>query len=505
MFSKRLSIFGESITINPLVLLVVLACVLRIPSLFEPYWYGDEGIYLTLGEGLRHGLVFYRDIYDHKPPAILLLAALANSVFWFRFILLVWHSVTIVFFWKLAQTLFPKNNRAVIIASTVFVVLTSIPLIEGTIANSEIFMIGPVITGLYLLISVENPTFKRTFLAGLLFSLAVLFKAPSFLDIAALFAFWGIASLWKIREIFEVFKRSAIIGITVLIPIIIAAIYYWQQNALSQFLSASFFQNISYLSRWSIPSLNTTANSGLQFGLLFRTEVLAIILLVILLSKKLFDKTTLFVSIWLLFTTFAMLLSGRPYPHYIIQAIPPLALALAVLCTKSEKYRFLPIPIIFVFLLSLVFYKFYYSPVFAYYQNFLGFSLGQKSQEEYFRYFDSRVPTIYKLAEAIVSRTTSLDRIFIWGTMPELYALTHRLPPGRYVTSFHIGDFQGEAETLKSLLDDPPRYIIRVQGEKRPFPGFDSFLHKNYLYLETIENVEVWKLASPKTIKALSS
>ena len=29
--------------------------VLRIPSLFEPYSYGDEGIYLVLGQGLRKG------------------------------------------------------------------------------------------------------------------------------------------------------------------------------------------------------------------------------------------------------------------------------------------------------------------------------------------------------------------------------------------------------------------------------------------------------------------
>ena len=115
-FNKKITLFGENLIITPLVLLVALAVILRIPSLFEPYWYGDEGIYLTLGEGVRQGLVLYRDIFDHKPPAIYLVSALAGSLFWFKFILLVWHAATVVLFWKLARILFDKKDKAVILA-----------------------------------------------------------------------------------------------------------------------------------------------------------------------------------------------------------------------------------------------------------------------------------------------------------------------------------------------------------------------------------------------------
>src|SRR3989344_3742093 len=59
--------------------LVVFSVVLRITSWFEPYWYGDEGIYLVLGQALRRGLVFYRDIHDNKPPLLYLLAAVAGG------------------------------------------------------------------------------------------------------------------------------------------------------------------------------------------------------------------------------------------------------------------------------------------------------------------------------------------------------------------------------------------------------------------------------------------
>ncbi len=57
--------------LNPFLLIIILLMILlRIPSLFEPYWYGDEGIYLTLGQAIRKGLLLYRDIHDNKPPLL---------------------------------------------------------------------------------------------------------------------------------------------------------------------------------------------------------------------------------------------------------------------------------------------------------------------------------------------------------------------------------------------------------------------------------------------------
>jgi len=46
--------------------------------------YADEDIYLTLGQGLKKGLVFYRDIHDNKPPLLYVMAAVAGNVKVFR-------------------------------------------------------------------------------------------------------------------------------------------------------------------------------------------------------------------------------------------------------------------------------------------------------------------------------------------------------------------------------------------------------------------------------------
>ena len=46
--------------------LCFLFVVLRFPSLFEPNWYGDEGIYQSIGFGLRSGRQFYTGVWDNK-------------------------------------------------------------------------------------------------------------------------------------------------------------------------------------------------------------------------------------------------------------------------------------------------------------------------------------------------------------------------------------------------------------------------------------------------------
>src|SRR5260370_36030421 len=53
--------------------------LLRLPSFFEPYWYGDEGVYEVLGFGMRHGRLLYQGIWDNKPPLLYLTYALVDG------------------------------------------------------------------------------------------------------------------------------------------------------------------------------------------------------------------------------------------------------------------------------------------------------------------------------------------------------------------------------------------------------------------------------------------
>ncbi|MDP3917665.1 MAG: hypothetical protein Q8Q30_00620, partial [Candidatus Woesebacteria bacterium] len=83
--------------------------ILRVPSFFEPYYYGDEMIYLALGEGVRQGIPLYLGLHDNKPPLLYLTAAISGNLFIFKVILAFWSIATVYIFWKLVKHLFPKQ------------------------------------------------------------------------------------------------------------------------------------------------------------------------------------------------------------------------------------------------------------------------------------------------------------------------------------------------------------------------------------------------------------
>src|SRR5947199_77352 len=119
--------------------------ILRLPSLIEPDWYGDEGIYQVIGIALHHRRGLYTDIWDNKPPLLYLLYALFNSdLFSVRLVSLLFGVTATIFFFFLSRKLFGEG-KASIIATVVFALLFSTPYLEGNIANAENFMLLPVL------------------------------------------------------------------------------------------------------------------------------------------------------------------------------------------------------------------------------------------------------------------------------------------------------------------------------------------------------------------------
>src|SRR3989344_5462762 len=94
---------------------------LRFPSLFEPNWYGDEGIYQSIGFALRSGRQFYTGVWDNKPPLLFIIYALANGEqFNARFFSLIAGIGAVFVFYYLSLKLF-KNNKAILLSTLFFV------------------------------------------------------------------------------------------------------------------------------------------------------------------------------------------------------------------------------------------------------------------------------------------------------------------------------------------------------------------------------------------------
>ena len=140
--------------------IVTFFAALRFPSLFEPYWYGDEGVYQVVGTAIRQGRILYSEIWDNKPPILYLIYALFNGEqFYVRLASLIVGIGTIVVFYYLAIKIF-KNLYSIYFSTAFFALMFSLPVLEGNIANAENFMLLPVIGAFYYVVASSSTPIK---------------------------------------------------------------------------------------------------------------------------------------------------------------------------------------------------------------------------------------------------------------------------------------------------------------------------------------------------------
>ena len=505
-----------------LIMMLCLVAILRLPSLMEPYWYGDEGIYLTLGNGIRHGLALYRDIHDNKPPVIYYLAAFAGSEFWFKFLLLAWNLVSVAVFAWIAQHLLNPEKKdpqkkimgidfpVPTLATFATLLFALLPFeFEGNIANGEIFMILPTLIGMALLLhlrDLKHPKLMQKiffgFWAGVSLSLAFLTKVPAAFDaVAAGLYFYllvpqtHIKALRKraiglVRSLFSL--PPWVFGLAFLLPLGLTIAYYTLIGAGQPYIQAALLQNVGYLSSWKTGSFN--AQNVTQTGLKSRALGIGALTVLLFICAPFIDTDALFVVIWFGFAWFGALLSERPYPHYLIQVVPPLALLLPLFLKLILKIRWKTIrhqvaPLLgslgligcgVLLAVSMITIKFWHYPQLPYYENYIKFVTGKITKDTYFSYFDPHLPEEYMLSEYIMKNTTPDDRIFIWGDLPSMYALTRRLPPGRYTSEYHIKDFNGFEETFAAITKVVPKFIL-IDRSQDAFPKLQPLLDEEYV------------------------
>lgn len=461
---KILSRIEKSVDFWSLLIFSLFFFLLRFPSLFEPDWYGDEGIYQVLGLGIRAGRLLYRDIFDNKPPLLYVLYSFVYSdQFAIRLLSLLFGVLSVIIFYFLSKKLF-HNLKATIIATFAFSLLFGLPLVEGNIANAENFMLLPnLIAGLLIFksisINAQKTKYKIQFLAGLILGISFLIKIVGLFDFAAFFTFLFFINYSQ--KLFDIFKKENflkelknLLSITLgfLIPILFTALYFAFNHAFSNFLTATFFSNIGYVgygNKFIIP----------QGLLILKLVLLAGFCLFLFFKKEKLGLPFVFISLWLGFSLFDAFFSQRPYTHYVLMILPAFCLMLGLSFTNKIHKLALVLTIASLILVTTNF-TFYIKTIF-YYQNFIAFVTGNKSVINYQKFFDSNTPNDYEIASYLSLHLTNKDDVFIWGNNAQVYKLINKLPPGRYAVAYHITSYKdGLENTANALRIEQPKFIV---------------------------------------------
>lgn len=307
---------------HPILIPILIFIVLRIPSLFEGYWYGDEGIYASVAQGMHQGKLIFNDIWDHKPPLIEWIYFLESfrgwemGLFLVKLTSIVFGVFSLVYLGKISTELSKKKSFTfwVLIFASFFL---GSPIIESNIAGGEVFFILFNIALFYYLLKEKKPI-----LIGVLLFLTFLIKPQSFIEAGFMVFCWLIIKLASKKK-FIPFLLKLLAGF--FIPLIIYIIVLILQNNIGGFIDAVFIQNFAYSGDYE-----TTVN---LLGLAISTKIFKILLVVAIfaLSLILFKKKKLKYSTFLLLNLFSIELfmvvfSGRSYAHYLIQLVPSISI-----------------------------------------------------------------------------------------------------------------------------------------------------------------------------------
>jgi len=446
-------------------LLVLLAFFLmRLPSLFEPLWYGDEGIYQVLGRAMMNGRILYSGIWDNKPPLLYLIYGLVNAdQFIIRLLSYFLGAISVYGVFLLSREFFSQNWIRNL-TTALFAILFAIPATEANIGNAENFFLVFLICSALIIVRstrIESREKKRKqlFFAGLLLGAAFLIKTVTLLDATAFFLFLLWISLPKNlfprpSELSKALRQQQPLLLGFILPFIAVAIYFLLVGSLQAFISASFTNNVSYVGYKNFFLI--------PHGLLITKVVLLVgFTLFIFLRRTHFSQPALFIMLWFAFSFFNVFFSQRAYTHYLLVGITSFSLLIGLMLSE-KKYRALSVILLCLSLFATIstFPLMKPQSVLAYYQNFLEYVTGRKSTASYHAFFDKDVPEDYAVASFLKKHLKKDASIFLWGNSAQIYTLTNTLPPGRYAVAYHITSDQAMNETQKAIDEKKPQFFV---------------------------------------------
>jgi len=313
-------------TLSYFLLFAAIFLIIRAHSFNMPFE-RDEGGYAYVAHFLSKGLVPYKDSFDQKPPLIYLIYYISDLIgyrmLWVpRAIAAVFALTASFMLYFIGKKEFSPNAGKK--AMWFFLAFLTIPAITPYSANTEIFMLTPLVGAFLIYIYWKNKkSYWPWYWFSVLSSLAIMFKPICIPTIAYIFTIWFFSSVPdknKLSSIFKKFLISIAGFLTVLLPILL-----WLSitNSLKKFFEIVVLYNFSY---------SKISNINLVIILLILITAISAFKYIKLKGKSLFWFYSGILASSFLF------IYQSPIFHYYLLTIPFISLAIAYSLEKLSSF-----------------------------------------------------------------------------------------------------------------------------------------------------------------------
>jgi 4-amino-4-deoxy-L-arabinose transferase-like glycosyltransferase len=291
----------------------------------------DEGGYAYIAWRMTFGETPYLDWFDQKPPGIFAVYRLAlsladDAVVAIRALAAVFSAASSIALFYLVRALL--GIGAGLMSALLLAFLLADPMIQGSIANTELFMLpGIIIATLLVLraIDSEKTPIAASLAAGLSIGIAIAFKQVAVLNVPFFLLIFGLRvrgpDRWRRLAAF-----SAWMGVGV--ALVWGPILAWLQlrGALGAAVGATFLHNLSYAGALSLSRrLELLVSYGTPLlpsqGVAWALAALGLIGL----ARRRDRFPALFLAGWAIVSAAGVSASGHYFPHYFQQLLPAIA------------------------------------------------------------------------------------------------------------------------------------------------------------------------------------
>ncbi|HMD54295.1 MAG TPA: glycosyltransferase family 39 protein, partial [Phycisphaerae bacterium] len=379
------------------------------------------------------------------------------------------------------------------ITACLFAILSVDPLVEGTTANTELFMLLPLVLSQWAFLSLSPSNRGRNIqlmiLAGILTGCAMAFK-----QVAAVNWFFlaAICPVYFEREnrLRNTLSFAALSAAGVGFVWAGIAVYFLLHHGFSDFIDNVFTHNLEYVQ--TVPWPTRLMYFTHTLTILLRTQGLIWLFSMIGLAALLFNgqiRRLLFLAGWLATSLVGVSASGYYFPHYFQQILPLLAILAglgAEALFSAPLWKGVPylcrgtVMITALFILPVMMlcpFIFIYSPP-------------ESVSRIYPGDFFAEMPEVGK---HIAQITNPADRVFVFGAESELLFYSQRVSATRYIFLFPLyGPYRDAREkqlaTSREITLNRPKVIAWLPNQLFFAPDTEqfftqwaqSYLHDNF-------------------------
>jgi 4-amino-4-deoxy-L-arabinose transferase-like glycosyltransferase len=316
-----------------------LCLALRAVSLVRPCLSDDEAIYAVVAREMLSGQALYRDVVDHKPPAIYVTYAATQAIggpIGGMVVLHLW-LIGVVFATGLLLARIVRRHwpgadaRAPVAAATLWIVFTTTLVdVDALAANCELFMMLPLVGGVTLGLDAlgrADPLGRlaRGLLVGVLIGVACLFKYQAAIQLP-LFAVAALVGGRAVRRVDRLVLVAAI-GVGFVAALAVAAGALWWADALAAAVFWGKF-NFAYIEAGT-SARELVVRLAVRGGLVVGSAAVLYGLGVAALGAARREPFVRFAAGWLVVSAAAVCVGGRFFGHYFHQLTAPLAVLAA--------------------------------------------------------------------------------------------------------------------------------------------------------------------------------